>query len=222
MSLPSNLYEQAFANSPPKQTVTLLKARLLASENAAESLSRYVEERSAIESDYAKKLSKLASRPILPDGTGFADIVTQIEAELSSAVQSHSTFASKLENTVAAPLRDSSRAGAERVKSYAGDANAIANEHDSISQKVAKAASKFGASSKKQAQLASNQDDLSTALAGWLNAAPNYLKAVQHADKARLDAIKENMAKYETLVSDLGRERMETGPSIPRSSQRTL
>jgi hypothetical protein len=215
MSLPGNLYEQAFVNHPkPKETVALLSARLRSSENVALALADFVEQRAAAEQAYVKALTKLTTKTLLPNDAGsLEEIWTEMEGELHTTIKSHSAFASKLENTIAAPLRERSRAGEQRVKQYSGDAQAIASDHDSISSKLAKASSKtgFGTSSKKQAQLASTQDDLSSTLASWLSTAPNYLKAVQSADKARLEAIKENLAKYETLVSDLGREKMEAG-----------
>jgi hypothetical protein len=215
MSLPGNLYEQAFVNhSKPKETVALLSARLRSSENVALALADFVEQRAAAEQAYVKALTKLTTKTLLPNDAGsLEEIWAEMDGELHTTIKSHSAFASKLENTIAAPLRERSRSGEQRVKQYSGDAQAIASDHDSISSKLAKASSKtgFGTSSKKQAQLASTQDDLSATLASWLSTAPNYLKAVQSADKARLEAIKENLAKYETLVSDLGREKMEAG-----------
>lgn len=42
-----------------------------------------------------------------------------------------------------------------------------------------------------------------------MSQAPAYFSASQAVDRARLEAIKENIAKYETLCNDLGRDKME-------------
>lgn len=53
------------------------------------------------------------------------------------------------------------------------------------------------------------QADIDQIQESWMNEAPAYISAVQRAETMRLESIQQNLAKYETLVSDLARERME-------------
>ena len=55
----------------------------------------------------------------------------------------------------------------------------------------------------------SSQYEITEAHGAWTSSAPAYLSAHQSVERLRLEAIKENLAKYETMCNDIGREKME-------------
>lgn len=59
-------------------------------------------------------------------------------------------------------------------------------------------------------KLQSDVDDMQDS---WMQTAPSYLNAAQRAEVGRLEEIQQNLAKYETLCSDLAREKMELSES---------
>ena len=153
-------------------------------------------------------MSKLTARPIVEDSqddAGWAAVLGNLETELGEVIRQHEVFAKRLEEQIVIPLRERARSGDTSLKQHEATISSIAKEHDDAQSRLSKAQTK----SSKKNKLETSQDELNMSYAQWLSSAPAYLHTVQKAERSRLEQIKENLAKYETLQSDLGRERME-------------
>ena len=181
-----------------------------------------MQERASIEDTYVKALNKLhqrVGREVLPSSSdsasttaGWAALKASLDEELINIIRIHDVFSQRINDSVVAGFRESARNGDARLKQSETGVVSCVKDFEDASSRLGRAQSKSGSlnrSGKGNDKLMAAQNDLNTAHASWVASAPSYLKTAQQVDKARLEGIKENLAKYQTMQNDLGRERME-------------
>lgn len=163
----------------------------------------------------------------LTHDSGLDAVLTSLENELATQARIQDSYASRLETNVAAALKDAGKASEAAYKSNETSAQQIAKEFEDASSKLSKVRPPSTASQViemliicKQAQSGKStfrkggdvtklQSDVDSAQDDWMTEAPPFLNAAQKAETSRLEGIQQNLAKFQTLASDLAREKME-------------
>lgn len=145
---------------------------------------------------------------------------------MEETIRLHEGFSDKLESQVVGSLRNKARDGDNTLRQQEGNISHVVKNYEDAVTRLSKVGvstlqsysytdaiainqAQSKSSRKNDSSLQSSHYEITEAHGEWTRSGPAYLSAYQHVERSRLEAIKENLAKYETMCNDLGREKME-------------
>ena len=156
-------------------------------------------------------LFKLARKPIVPEHVtldkGADKVRKRLEAELNELARAHEALAKRIQAELVPALATATNVGEADLRSQELGATGAAKDFDDAAGRVAKASAKAGAN---PAKLQAAEADLQRATRMWRSTVgPSLFVSHAQVDSVRLEGVKEQLAKYATMQSDIARERLE-------------
>ncbi|KAG0270721.1 hypothetical protein BGZ95_001602 [Linnemannia exigua] len=205
-------YADAFLTERPQDGLEAVQSRLKKGRSLHEQLANYYKERAHIEDMYAKNITKAFQKHFVTDiqalGT-FTAPWDKLNAETNELATLHGQFSLKITNEIERPMRDFAKNPEwQNIALAEGNCNRIAKEFEEKQLKVTKYTKAVEKVSGKKAEAAEQKlmeytKQLESTRTAWRLEGPIVLQKYQNLDQSRLDHLKQTLAAFEALQTEM-------------------
>ncbi|KAG0367765.1 hypothetical protein BGX24_003104, partial [Mortierella sp. AD032] len=196
----------------PQDGLEAVQSRLKKGRTLHEQLANYYKERAHIEDLYAKNITKAFQKHFVTDiqalGT-FTAPWEKLNTETNELAFLHGQFSLRISNEIERPMRDFVKNPEwQNIVLAEGNCNRIAKEFEEKQLKVTKYTKAVEKVSGKKAEVAEQKlmeytKQLESTRSAWRLEGPVVLQKYQNLDQSRLDHMKQMLAAFEALQTEM-------------------
>ncbi|KAF9904942.1 hypothetical protein EC991_002182 [Linnemannia zychae] len=206
-------YSEVFLTERPQDGLEAVQSRLKKGRTLHEQLANYYKERAHIEDMYAKSITKAFQKHFVTDTQALGTFTApweKLNAETNELATLHGQFSYRITNEIERPMRDFVKNHPEwqNIALAETNCNRIAKEFEEKQLKVTKYTKAVEKVSGKKAEAAEQKlmeytKQLESTRTAWRLEGPVVLQKYQNLDQNRLDHMKQMLAAFEALQTEM-------------------